>query len=117
MNLKTISKISDKIAWILELEVILAVLTLFGMILTPTNTDTYLIVNHILRHTLISIPYTAVLYAISTLICYVVCIYKLRTILKYQEQPDKKKENKKMKLTTLGQIPDKIAQILKLECV
>jgi hypothetical protein len=28
-----------------------------------------------------------------------------------------KKENKKMKLTTLGQIPDKIAQILKLEAV
>lgn len=92
MSLKIISKISDKIAWILELEVVLAVLTLFGMILTPTNANTYLIVNHILRYTLISIPYTAVLYAISTLICYVVCIYKLRVISKYQEQLNKKGE-------------------------
>lgn len=92
MNLKTISKISDKIAWILELEVILAVLTLFGMILPPTNTDTHLMVNRILRYKLISIQYTAVLYAISTLICYVVCIYKLKAILKYQEQLNKKGE-------------------------
>lgn len=92
MSLKIISKISGTIAWVLTLEVVLAVLTVFPMCLTPTNTNTYLIVNHILRYTLISIPYTAVLYAISTLICYVVCIYKLKAILKYQEQLNKKGE-------------------------
>ena len=91
MNLKTISKISDKIAWVLTLEVVLAVLTVFPICLTPTNTDTHLMVNHILRYTLISIPYTTILYA-TTLICYVVCIYKLRVISKYQEQLNKKGE-------------------------
>lgn len=80
MNLKTISKISDKIAWVLELEVILAVLTLFGMILTPTNTDTHLMVNRILRYTLISIPYTTILYSIITLICCIVYIYKVKDV-------------------------------------
>lgn len=92
MSLKIIEKISDTIAWILILEVTFAVLTVFSMCLTPTNTDTYLIVNHILRYTLISIPYTTILYSITTLICCIVCIYKLRTILKYQEQLNKKGE-------------------------
>lgn len=79
MNLKTISKIPDKIAWVLELEVILAVLTLFGMILTPTNANTHLMVNRILRYTLISIPYTTILYS-TTLICCIVYIYKVKDV-------------------------------------
>ena len=64
MNLKTISKISDKIAWILELEVVLAILTFLSMGLTTETADINWILRQTLGYMIIAIIGTAILYVI-----------------------------------------------------
>ena len=98
MNLKTISKISDKIAQILKLEAVLAILTFLSMGLTTETTDTSWMLRQILGYMLIAIIDTAILYVIVIGLYLMLYIHKLNPVLKYQE----KIEGKIKAMTDIG---------------
>lgn len=98
MNLKTISKISDKIAQMLKLEAVLAILTFLSMGLTTETADISWMLRQILGYMLIAIIGTAILYVIVIGLYLMLYIHKLNPVLKYQE----KIEGKIKAMTDIG---------------
>ena len=86
MKLTTLGQIPDKIAQILKLEAVLAILTFLSMGLTTETTDTSWMLRQILGYMLIAIIGTAILYVIVIGLYLMLYIHKLNPVLKYQEK-------------------------------
>ena len=83
MKLTTLGQIPDKIAQILKLEAVLAILTFLSMGLTTETTDTSWMLRQILGYMLIAIIGTAILYVIVIGLYLMLYIHKLNPVLKY----------------------------------
>ena len=98
MKLTTLGQIPDKIAQILKLEAVLAILTFLSMGLTTETTDTSWMLRQILGYMLIAIIGTAILYVIVIGLYLMLYFHKLNPVLKYQE----KIEGKIKTMTDIG---------------
>lgn len=98
MKLTTLGQIPDKIAQILKLEVIIAILTLLSMGLTTETADIRWMLNQTLGYMLIAIIGTAILYVIVIGLYLMLYFHKLNPVLKYQE----KIEGKIKAMTDIG---------------
>lgn len=98
MKLTTLGQIPNKIAQILKLEAVLAILTFLSMGLTTETTDTSWMLRQILGYMLIAIIGTAILYVIVIGLYLMLYIHKLNPVLKYQE----KIEGKIKAMTDIG---------------
>ena len=86
MKLTTLGQIPDKIAQILKLEAVLAILTFLSMGLTTETAGINWILRQILGYMLIAIIGTAILYVIVIGLYLMLYIHKLNPVLKYQEK-------------------------------
>ena len=86
MKLTTLGQIPDKIAQILKLEAVLAILTFLSMGLTTETADINWMLRQILGYMLIAIIGTAILYVIVIGLYLMLYIHKLNPVLKYQEK-------------------------------
>ena len=98
MKLTTLGQIPDKIAQILKLEAIIAILTLLSMGLTTETADIRWMLNQTLGYMLIAIIGTAILYVIVIGLYLMLYFHKLNPVLKYQE----KIEGKIKAMTDIG---------------
>lgn len=98
MKLTTLGQMPDKIAQILKLEAVIAILTLLSMGLTTETADIRWMLNQTLGYMLIAIIGTAILYVIVIGLYLMLYIHKLNPVLKYQE----KIEGKIKAMTDIG---------------
>lgn len=91
MKLTTLGQIPDKIAQILKLEAIIAILTLLSMGLTTETAGIRWMLNQTLGYMLIAIIGTAILYVIVIDLYLMLYFHKLNPVLKYQEKIEGKR--------------------------
>lgn len=98
MKLTTLGQIPDKIAQMLKLEAVLAILTFLSMGLTTETADITQILRQTLGYMIIAIIGTAILYVVVIGLYLMLYIHKLNPVLKYQE----KIEGKIKAMTDIG---------------